>query len=114
MEGMACGIPQIAPDWAALGEWAKGAACLIPCTTQAVTPSNINVIGGIADKEKTIRALNEMYCDIAMRKEHSEQGLALVNRDEYRWDSVGRAFQEAVESALYPRIVKKEERCLVL
>jgi D-inositol-3-phosphate glycosyltransferase len=32
MEGMACGLPQIVPDWSALGEWAAPAAYLVPCS----------------------------------------------------------------------------------
>src|SRR4030042_4693883 len=50
MEGMACGVPQIVPDWSALGEWAREAALLVPCSTHAVTPNGVNVVGGAPDK----------------------------------------------------------------
>jgi D-inositol-3-phosphate glycosyltransferase len=105
-EGMACGIPQIVPDWAALGELCEDAAIKVPCTTIACTPNKINVIGGVVDREKTIEALDLMYNNPELRKDYTKKGLELVSNPRYRWENIGTAFAEAVEGALYPEIVK--------
>ena len=101
-EGMACGVPQIAPNWSALGELCKDAAFLVPCTTHACTLNGINVVGGIADREATIAALDLLYRDRELRAQMREKGLALVAQPQYRWENVGVAFAEAIEAALYP------------
>lgn len=102
LEGMACGIPQIVPDYAALGEICDDAAIKIPCTTFACTPKSINVIGGIADREQTIAALDTLY-----QSKHGQvwarcrqRGLEVARKPEYRWESVGAEFRQAVEEAL--------------
>jgi len=101
MEGMACGVPQIMPDWSALGEWARDAAFLVPCTTTAATLNGINVIGGIADREKTIEALHKFYQSKDLRAEFSLKGLELVNRSEYRWENIGRQFAKVFDSIMW-------------
>jgi glycosyltransferase involved in cell wall biosynthesis len=108
MEGMACGVPQIVPDWSALGEWAGDAAMMIPCTSTAVTPNKVNVVGGIADKEAFIKALNQVYSDSELRTNMANKGLELVGRSEYRWENVGKRFTEAIDSL---GIVIKGEAC---
>lgn len=48
MEAMACSVPCILPDWSAFGDWAAGAAALVPCTStapQTFSPT-VNVIRG--------------------------------------------------------------------
>ena len=102
LEGMACGIPQIVPDYAALGEICEDAAIKIPCTTFACTPKNINVVGGVADREQTIEALDALY-----QSKHGhvwarcrQRGLEVARKPEYRWESVGVQFRQAVEEAL--------------
>lgn len=97
MEGMACGIPQVVPDWAALGEWAT-AAVRIPCTTFAVTPQyTINALGGVPDRRGTVEALVALYESERARRETREAGLELVSRSEYRWENIGRRFVEALD-----------------
>jgi D-inositol-3-phosphate glycosyltransferase len=104
MEGMACGIPQIAPDWAALGEWANGVANLVPCTTTNVTPNNVNVVGGVADPAGWIDALHRVYCNWNEERERmTRAGLELVARPEYRWRAIGESFRDAVDEVLYPQ-----------
>jgi D-inositol-3-phosphate glycosyltransferase len=97
MEGMACGVPQIVPDWAALGEWAAPAAHLIKCDAQSVTWGGPNVIGGVPNKWEFIEALDGMYREHQARENYRQAGLALVERPEYRWDSIGRAFAQTLE-----------------
>jgi glycosyltransferase involved in cell wall biosynthesis len=106
MEGMACGVPQIAGDWSALGEWAKDAAYLVECTTTAVTPNRINVIGGIPDKELFINALQEMYSKPDLREDYTKRGFELVGNPVYRWENIAHEISEAVEAALCVQEVK--------
>jgi glycosyltransferase involved in cell wall biosynthesis len=105
-EGMACGIPQIVPKWAALEELCEDAAIKVPCTSIACTPNKINVIGGIADRNETIEAMDSLYNSIELRKEYSKKGLELVSNPRYRWENIGQKFAEAMEEALYPEMLK--------
>jgi glycosyltransferase involved in cell wall biosynthesis len=99
MEGMACGVPQIVPRWSALEEWTRPAAILIPCTSTAITLKRINVIGGIADRQETIRALDALYRNPELRAAHTALGLELVRQDCYRWENIGQRFAEEIERA---------------
>jgi glycosyltransferase involved in cell wall biosynthesis len=88
-EGMACGVPQIVPDWAALGEHAKNAALLVPCTSTAIGWPYLNIIGGIADKAGFIKALSLMYHDHNVREEFRALGFVRVMDDKLRWPNIG-------------------------
>jgi len=102
-EGMACGIPQIVPDWSALGELCEDAAIKVPCTTFSVTPNKVNVIGGLPDKDGVLQALDELYYKPEQREAYREAGLKLVANPRYRWENIGVAFNEALERAvMYP------------
>lgn len=99
MEGMACGVPQIVPDWAALGEWPGDAALKVPCTTVAHTPSTINVLGGVPDRMATVEALDRLYRDAAKRDRLRAAGLALVAQPRFRWENIGRALGDVLAQA---------------
>lgn len=99
-EAMACGVPLIVPDWSALGELTKDAAITVPCLTTAATIGSINSIGGIADKDMTVEALDLLYRDRTTREHCRERGLALVAQPKYRWENIGREFTEAVLGVL--------------
>ncbi len=103
MEGMACGVPQIVPDWSALGEWPEETVAKVPCFATTITPNRINVIGGVPDEDATLRALDLMY---ATRRwsdnqpgwaQYRKAGLDLVSRPEYRWRNIGERFAAALE-----------------
>jgi D-inositol-3-phosphate glycosyltransferase len=100
MEMMACGIPQIVPDWAALGEWTEDAVLKVPCSEVACTINNINVIGGVMDRKQAITALHGMYESPETREIVGAAGKALVNRPEFRWSAIGEQFNEAIEASL--------------
>ncbi len=102
LEGMACGIPQIVPDWAALGEICQDSALLIPCSSVACTPNNINAIGGIADMMKFVECLDRLYRTPGERKELSDAGILLASKDCYRWPDIGRRYAEVIDVALDP------------
>jgi D-inositol-3-phosphate glycosyltransferase len=98
MEGMACGVPQIVPDSAALGEWAAP-AIKIPCSRQLVHPE-INTVGSLVDEAPFIEALQSLYQSPARRKELSARGLAHAGRAEFRWSSVARRFDDIITPVL--------------
>lgn len=101
MEGMACGVPQIVPAWAALGEWTAGAALQVPCSHTNVTPDNINSIGGIPDEERVVDALYDLYSQPELRQEMRASGLQLAHRPEYRWENIGKQFAAAIAQHVY-------------
>lgn len=39
LEGMACGVPQVVPDWSALGDWPRDGAIKVPCSQHTVIPA---------------------------------------------------------------------------
>lgn len=99
MEGMACGVPQIVPEWSALAEWATPSIA-IPCTSRAVTPNMVNIVGGVPDRELFVQALHRLYTEHWTRQSMRDAGLVLVQRDEYRWMAIADRFVAAAETAL--------------
>jgi D-inositol-3-phosphate glycosyltransferase len=100
MEGMACGIPQIVPQWAALAEWCGNTAVQVPCSEIAVTGGGVNVIGGIPNRGETILALDDLYYNKNLRASYSQRGLELVSQPQYRWPAIGELFAQAIDETL--------------
>lgn len=99
IEAMACGVPCLLPDQGAPAEWAKPAAMLVPCTATALcAPINRApyTIGGIADKELTIAALDKLYRHATIRERLSQLGLELAR--ELSWDVVGEQWEALLQS----------------
>lgn len=99
-EGMACGVPQIVPDWSALGEFCVDAAMLVPCTSTSITMPYVNVIGGVPDEALFVQALDEMYQKKELRELYSRKGLIRVSEDRFNWKTVGTRFTEEIVGAL--------------
>jgi glycosyltransferase involved in cell wall biosynthesis len=99
LEGMACGVPQIVPDWSALGDWAGEAAYRVPCTSTSVTPG-VNVIGGIAGRTETIAALDLLYRHPEERSSLREAGLRLAAQPRFHWEAIGEAVGAVLQSVL--------------
>lgn len=102
LEGMACGVPQIVPDWAALGEICEDAALMVPCTSNACTPNGINAVGGVPDRDETIACLDRMYREPALREDLAGRGILTAGRDCYRWRNIGERFGRVIDEALDP------------
>jgi D-inositol-3-phosphate glycosyltransferase len=101
MEGMACGVPQIVPDWSALGEWTGDTVYKVDCIRETiVTPSNINAIGGVPSAPDFVEALHEIYIDLSLRAALSKAGLALVSRPEFRWEAIAKQWLQLVDNFL--------------
>lgn len=92
MEGMACRIPQIVPRWSALAEWADGGVEFIECPSTIVNTGGLNTIGGVADMNQYVAALNKFYYDDLYRKSVAERGYKLVTQPKFMWSTVAQQF----------------------
>lgn len=92
MEGMACEIPQIVPEWSALAEWARGGVYYVPCTERMVHTGGINTIGGVVDRRMFIDALDRFYYDVHTRLQYAKAGFRLVRHPKYQWSTIAQAF----------------------
>lgn len=105
LEAMACGVPCLLPEQGAPAEWARGVACLVSCTSTALTaPLNGGpyTIGGIADREQTIAALDKLYRRADYRRKLSELGLQLASR--LSWDRVGEQWEALLQSLMSTKV----------
>jgi len=99
MEAMACGVPCVAPDFAALGEWARDAVYRIP----AVTPLRhveINTVGYAPRAEDAAAALEDIYRYGEQREARRAAGLACVTNDAYQWVHIGNQFDAVLRRAI--------------
>jgi D-inositol-3-phosphate glycosyltransferase len=91
-EGMACGIPQIMPKYAALGEWPDGCVRYVPVTSYEVTHNAINTIGGVVDFHGTVEAIDELYKNETLRRDLGERGLARAREERFKWETIAEQF----------------------
>lgn len=101
-EGMACGIPQIVPQWSALGDLVDGAAAMVPCTSTALNPiiPALNVIHGVPDERMFIETLNNFYRFPQYREDFAKAGYEFVQDAKFQWPNVARRFSDAIAEAL--------------
>lgn len=100
-EMMACGIPMVVPNWAALGELCGDAAIRVPCSSIAATQRGVNVIGGVIDRDDAVKALDALYRSKDLRTELATRGLALVRDERYRWPNIGAAYVKAIQEHIF-------------
>lgn len=99
MEGMACGLPQVVGNWAALGEWAVPAAVAVHCEPVA-SLNKVNVIGGEPNKNEMVDAFDRLYRDRIFYEAHRAMGYETVRRPEYRWATIASQFLADVNAAV--------------
>lgn len=109
LEPMACGVPCILPEWSGLGDWAKGAAWMVPCTSTAIGPPFVNVIGGVVDQEKFIAALDALYRFPQYREQNGQAALERASQERFRWPIIGQQYLQVLANVLAP---KEEEACV--
>ncbi len=106
IEAMACGVPCIVPEWAALGDWAKGGAMTVPCTSTAMQSwPSVNgsaVIGGVADEKLFITALDMLYRDKEHRKLVSDAGQSKAAEGRFNWDVIGQQWSKVLADVFIP------------
>lgn len=100
MESMACGIPNIGPAWAGLGDWAAGAMLPLPVHGTLAIPSLINTLGALVRPEDLAAALQEVYTHPELAAQLSRAGLMRVHQKQYRWENVAARFDEELRSLL--------------
>jgi glycosyltransferase involved in cell wall biosynthesis len=102
LEAMACRVPLVAPDWSALGDWAKGAAWLVPCSTTSLTFHGPNVIGGVPDQAQFIMTLDRLYHDAATRERNAQAAIERAQEERFRWSNIGQQFVEVLDKVTAP------------
>lgn len=100
LEGMACGVPQIVGAWSGLGDWTKSAAVHVPCTSTAIGPPYVNVVGGIPDQDSFVQALDNLYRDRHARERLGVEALARATEERFRWWNIGQRWAETVDGVL--------------
>jgi glycosyltransferase involved in cell wall biosynthesis len=103
LEGMACGIPQIVPEYAALGEWARGAVQYLPIIDSIAAVHGLNTLPGIVSREATIEALETFYGSEMRRRAYAALGLAKAREPQFRWEHVAQRFDEILQKVLSAR-----------
>jgi D-inositol-3-phosphate glycosyltransferase len=99
MEAMACGVPVIAPDWSALGEWARDAAYLVPCDSTALTSPGLRyTVGGVPNRADTIAGLDFLYNRPEVKQ--SSEGLELVSQPQYRWRNIASSLLKVMSESV--------------
>jgi len=106
LEAIACGVLCAVPNWSALGEWARPAAYMIPCTsTNLSAPLNgkAYTIGGVPDERETVNAIQWGYEHAVGRgrqgqKYHIAAGLELARS--LSWEKTGERMVREVEKLL--------------
>ena len=111
IEGMACGVPQVVGDWSGLGDWARGGASLIPCTSTAINTvvPFLNTIGGVPDEKLFVAEIERLYGDKEARAKAGLAGLELARQDRFRWKAIGEQVRLVVNSTVREHANQKEE-----
>lgn len=100
MEAMACGVPCIAPNFAALGEWARPALGDLPATI-ATRHAKINTVGRVPSTTDVIDALEYLYANPGERQALAAAGLALVSDPAYDWANIADQFDTLLRRAIW-------------
>lgn len=110
MEAMACGVPCVVPDFAALGEWAADGALLVRVDSEepVTAPGGLNVEYHPARIRDMAEALGYLYAHPAVREALRARGLALVAQERYRWETIGAHFDRVLSVALAERLAAEQ------
>lgn len=110
MESMACGIANIVPNSAALGEWAAGGALLTNISDiPQYNIKGLNTRGSVPDMQSTIRALELLYRNNEERDRIAKAGYDLVSQPKYSWRNVVQEFERVFNTAVKQDKVQDDE-----
>lgn len=97
-EGAAARVPQIVPDWSATKEIWEGSAKLLKVASVRHEPAQINTMQAVIDTSHLVELLSELHDDTAMREDVAEKCFQVTQRDEYKWENVGKKFDSVFKS----------------
>lgn len=101
-EAAACGIPQILPNFAALGEWAseKEIAVMVPAEHYAASVNGMNSIGASPNRYEFVEAMKYLYMDQSAREKLGRNGVELMNDPKFNWKNIAFRFAEIIFEAI--------------
>jgi hypothetical protein len=105
---MACGVPQIVPDWAALGEWPEEAVVKVPCTSFTHTVGGPNAVGGVPDEALFITELDRLYRDRRHYDLMCNRAFARAEHKMFRWENISVLFGETLAQGL--EMLQRQEK----
>lgn len=91
MEAMACGVPVIAPEWAAVAEWAAGCYEPLPIVLTRRHRETLSR-AGYTSPAHVAAALEALYRHPAQRAHLAEAGRARVVEPRFQWPAIGAQF----------------------
>ena len=100
LEGMACGIAQIVPDFSALGDWAKPACVAVPVSDRQIMSKQQNVVRRTPTASDVADAMVAIYQDAEMRKRLGRMARKYSLQETFRWSTIASGFEEAFIRAL--------------
>ncbi len=98
-ESLACGVPVIAPDFSAVGEWGKeGGVFFVPVTdTPDAVTSGANTEHHTLDVYWTVEALETLYQNATLREELGNRGYEIATQDKFSWNVIANQFSELLK-----------------
>ena len=104
LEAMACGTPQLLPDFAALGEWPRGAVELVPVNHgEANVGQRAFGIGATPDREAFIAALDRLSRDRDELAALSAKAIERAQEPRFQWAEVAKCFDQEFSAVLNGR-----------
>ena len=93
-EALATATPVIAPDYSAIGEWAKGGFYKVAVDYRypKSTQQGLNTVHYLPQYEACIQALEDMYNRPDLRKMYSSAGYNVARQDKFSWDVISKQF----------------------
>lgn len=101
-EGMACGTPQLVPEYSALGEWPRGAVRYAPVGGLLAYENMLSTLGGVVDCDAWINELDVLYRHKDMRDEYGRLALARATDPCFSWDVIAKQFDAVLRGVLKP------------
>ena len=101
MESMACGVPNIVLDAAALGEWPRGGVEYVePSDIPTTNIFGLNTIHAQPKIESYVAALEKLYTDKAYRLSLGQAGREIVTQDKFKWSTIAKQFDIVFTEAI--------------
>ena len=100
LESAACGVAQAYLDYAAYGEWLKGAGIPLRPGPTYVTPGGPNTIGKAPRPSDIAEAIQSVYEDRGKRDALGQAALTRATDPTYDWDRIANRFAEICDEVL--------------